>query len=211
MKVYLGKYVNWVGPYQIADKIFFWVEKYPSKELEQRWDYKLHDRFGTWLASTWVSDVCQWVHNKRKRTEIVHIDGYDVWGMDHTLSLIIVPMLKKLKAVKHGGPHVDIEDVPKRLRPTAKQMEKFNTTGHVDDKWFERWEWVLDEMIWAHEQIIDDDSDSKFFDHTESEKEPDFSKSINKIKVDRKGLKAHHDRIHNGLKLFGKYYRSLWD
>ena len=74
-----------------------------------------------------------------------------------------------------------------------------------------RWEWVLDEMIWAHEQIIDDGGDSKFFDHTEANKEPDFSKSINKIKVDRKGLKAHHDRIHNGLKLFGKYYRSLWD
>ena len=39
----------------------------------------------------------------------------------------------------------------------------------------------------------------------------EVGKSINKIKVDRKGLKAHHDRISNGLILFGKYYRSLWD
>jgi len=29
--------------------------------------------------------------------------------------------------------------------------------------------------------------------------------------LDREGLKAHNDRIDNGLKLFGKYFRTLWD
>ena len=211
MKVYIGPYVSWIGPYQIADMIFFWCEKYPEKELAERWDYKLHDRLGPWLAKTWVGDFCQWFHEKKKRTEIIHIDGYDVWGADHTISLIVVPILKKLKEVKHGSPFVDPEDVPKEFKPTAKERKAAEAHGGWDDKNHARWEWVLDEMIWAHEQIIDDDGDSKFFDHTEAEKETDFTKSIRKIKVDRKGLDAHHARIKHGLYLFGKYYRALWD
>jgi hypothetical protein len=29
--------------------------------------------------------------------------------------------------------------------------------------------------------------------------------------VDRPGEEAHHKRISNGLRLFGRYYRALWD
>jgi hypothetical protein len=39
----------------------------------------------------------------------------------------------------------------------------------------------------------------------------DINKSIRDIKVDRVGLKKHEQRIDNGLRLFGKYFRSLWD
>lgn len=211
MKVFIGPYVSWLGPYQIADKIFFWVEKYPTPEQEARWDYKLHERFGKWLASTWVDKFCNWVHGKKKRSEMVIIDNYDVWSADHTLSIIAVPLLKKLKEVKHGSPYVDPADAPKKFTPTARQLEKSKAHGGWDEKNHQRWSWVLDEMIWAHEQIINDDNDSQFYDHTESDKEPDFCKSIKLLKVDRKGLKAHHERIDNGLKLFGKYYRGLWD
>jgi len=28
MKVYIGPYVDWIGPYQIAEKILFWIPKY---------------------------------------------------------------------------------------------------------------------------------------------------------------------------------------
>ena len=28
MKVYIGPYTNWVGPYQIAEKILFWMDRY---------------------------------------------------------------------------------------------------------------------------------------------------------------------------------------
>ena len=211
MKVYIGKYVNWIGPYQIADKIFFWHEKYPNKKLAARWDYKLHERFGDWLASTWVNKFCNWIHSKQKRIEYVKLDPYDVWSVDHTLSIIAVPLLKKLKEVKHGAPCVDLADVPKHLHPTKAQQKKFQADGSTDDLFFKRFDWVLDEMIWAHEQIISDDGDSQFYDHTESRKETDFNKSISKIKVDRKGLDAYHKRIENGLRLFGKYYRNLWD
>jgi len=28
--------------------------------------------------------------------------------------------------------------------------------------------------------------------------------------LDKEGFAAHHERIQNGLRLFGKYYRALW-
>lgn len=213
MKVKIGGYLKWWGPYQLVDALFFWHEKYPEATLANRWDYRLHDRLSDWLASTWVADFCSWIYSKRKRTIKIHIDNYDVWSMDDTLSLIVVPMLKKLKECKHGAPCVDDEDVPPRLRSTTKSAQKAKKNSwDTDGNHFKRWDWVMDEMIWAHEQLINDDGDSKFYDHSLSDNpNDDLNTQISKIKVDRKGLKAHHDRINNGLRLFGKYYRALWD
>jgi dCMP deaminase len=39
---------------------------------------------------------------KENRKEQIHIHDYDTWNMDDTLAMIIVPMLKQLKATKHG-------------------------------------------------------------------------------------------------------------
>ena len=41
----------------------------------------------------------------------VHIDNFDTWSMDYTLSYIIEPMLKQLKVTKHGAPYVDRKSV----------------------------------------------------------------------------------------------------
>ena len=35
--------------------------------------------------------------DRKNRAETVVIDDYDVWNLDHTLALIIVPALKLLK------------------------------------------------------------------------------------------------------------------
>ena len=212
MKVRLGPYIHWIGPYQIADMIFFWVERWPADELTQRWDYRLHDRFGDWLASTWVANFCEWVQSKRKRTEKVRIDYYDVWSMDHTLSLIIHPMLVKLKEQKHGFGMIADKDVPKELRSTQPGARDGIENEHDWDNLAEqRYEWLLDELIWTFEQLSKDGNDDQFYDHTESEKETDINAQISKLKVDRAGLKAHWERIDNGLMLFGKYFRTLWD
>ena len=49
--------------------------------------------------------------NKEQKVN-VQIDKWDTWNMDATLAHIIVPMLKQLKATKHGAPYVADEDVP---------------------------------------------------------------------------------------------------
>ena len=112
MKVFLGPYRSWIGPYQIAEILCFWAKEVPDEfGMPHKPDW-VHD-FGTWLAEDKNGDpsglarFCEWVQSKRHRTEWVHIDNYDVWGMDHTLALIILPMLQTLKAQKHGTGWVD--------------------------------------------------------------------------------------------------------
>lgn len=204
MKVYIGPYKNWVGPYQIADMLFFWHEKwvYDSK-LDERWDYKLKDKLGTWLSNTWVNDFCQWLYDKQERKVKVHIDNYDTWSADHTLSLIIVPLLKRLQEVKHGSPVVDDADVPEELRSTsAPPVDEYET----DDNHHKRWDWAINEMIWAFEQQHDEQGDMQFY----HDKEPDEN-GTPQFDVDRDGLKAWQERKANGYRLFGKYYENLWD
>lgn len=191
MKVCIGPYKNWIGPYQITDKIFFWVDKY-DEEKENRWDYKLHDRFGDWLADTWVTKFCNWLHDRRKRKISVRIDNYDVWSMDHTLSLIIHPMLLKLKEVKHGSPWVEDEDVPEHLH--SKNAAPKENEWDTDSLFHDRWEWVLDEIIWAFEHKVDDKWEEEYYENRDYE-----------------GLRAKHERMRNGFRLFGKYYEGLWN
>jgi hypothetical protein len=55
----------------------------------------------------------------------------------------------------------------------------------------------MDEMIWAFEQIVNDNSDDVYF------KEDDT--------IDVEAWKAYNKRLDNGTRLFGVYYRGLWD
>jgi len=143
-----------------------------------------------------------------RRVKIV-IDPYDTWSMDHTLAIIIVPMLKQLKATTHGAPFVDDEYVPEHLRSTAAPPTE--NEWDVDDNHFKRWDYVLDEMIWAMEQIVAHDNEGLFFDHSEVDEEADLMEQIAQIKCDHEGLQKHHDRIANGTKLFGIFFQNLWD
>jgi hypothetical protein len=78
----------------------------------------------------------EWIHSKKKRIEIVKIHPRDTWNMDHTLSLIILPMLKQLKATKHGAPHVEDSDVPEEFRSTS--APKPDDCYDIDDFHFDR-------------------------------------------------------------------------
>jgi hypothetical protein len=213
MKVIIGPYKSWIGPYQIADMIFFWQDKYSD---DCKWADRAH-KFGTWLSEdkhgndSWLLKVCQWIEAKRKRQVYVRIDKYDTWSMDHTLSYIILPMLRQLKATKHGAPHVDDLDVPEPMRSTAPgARDRCEEEWDLDEHFFDRWDYVLDEMIWAFEQQ-DNDGDSQFYDHGTKVAGETFEDSMQRIKIDHEGLKAWQARKANGFRLFGKYYEALWD
>jgi hypothetical protein len=147
----------------------------------------------------------------------IHIDEYDTWGMDHTLALIILPMLKQLRGTMHGAPHVEDGDVPEELKSTTAEPKE--NEWDTDSNHFARWNWVLDEMIWAFEQILDEDNSSQFFsgkiefDFVEKESGlTELVKSKNDTSTyDREGHLAHERRIANGTRLFGVYYQGLWD
>jgi hypothetical protein len=55
-------------------------------------------------------------------------------------------------------------------------------------------------MIYAFTEYNNDFKDENKF----------FSKKPIKI-VDEDGYREYHNRINNGLRLFGKYFRGLWD
>lgn len=122
------------------------------------------------------------------------IDDYDTWNMDHTLAYIVLPMLKQLKETKHGAPNVDWNDVPRKLRPSAEELRNYNRNGETDVHFFERWDYILDEMIYSFDCKVNKDDVIMRFD-------------IN----DKRGVAKEQKRISNGFRLFGKYYESLWD
>lgn len=157
------------------------------------------ERFLEWLEDKIQSfyNLLNWLYFDRKWQKIkVKIDPWDTWGMDETLSHIILPMLKQLKETKHGAPYTDDEDVPENLRSTSTDLET-----RVDNTIFKRWDWILDEMIWAFEQKVDNSSEDKFFTWGNDEI----------TSYDKEGHKKYLDRKSNGFRLFGKYYESLWD
>jgi len=137
-------------------------------------------------------NVFNWIWFDRRTQKVkVHIDRWDTWSMDNTLALIVLPMLKQLKETKHGAPYVDPKDVPKELQP-KKQTKKQKDNGETDSTHFERWDWVLDEMIYAFDCKANKDDVYMRFE-------------------DKEEMKAEQERISNGFRLFGKYYESLWD
>lgn len=219
MKVTIGPYINWVGPYQIADKIFFWVERYPEDDsIESRWDYKAREALAYRLSNSWVAKVCEWIHNKKNHKINVKIDRYDTWSMDYTLAHIITPMLKQLRDTKHGAPLVDDEDVPEHFRSTAAPPKE--NEYDVDANHFIRWDYVLDEMIWAFEQHLDQDADRQFHSgEIDIVWEKDSETGLSEMKkgprdthqFDKQGWEKWNARKQNGFRLFGKYYTALWD
>jgi len=170
-----------------------------------------------------------------ERQEHVVIHHYDTWSMDHTLALIILPMLKQLKATTHGAPFVDMPDRPEHLQ-CYKEPEDYDT----DKFHFQAWDWALDEMIWAFEHKVNDDWEEQFFredgmevqikeiqwkgigpaqlllfpDEDGNTEEYDMYEMIRDetpSRFDKEGYNAYRKRISNGFRLFGKYYESLWD
>jgi hypothetical protein len=242
MRVKIGPYKSWFGPYQLAEKLMFWVPKEVDEYGIEHVADRVHN-FGEWLAhgsvlpepevgevydmwedrpQTWLYKFLSWVYSKREQKVEVHIDRWDTWSMDVTLGYIVRPMLKQLKDKKHGAPQVDYDDVPKNLRPTKKEIAAYNKDGTTDDKFFERWDWVIDEMIFAFESLdggANQDWEEQFETGTSDLQLKKLENGNSQMvegpnhtrEYDWEGRKVYQKRITNGFRLFGKYFESLWD
>lgn len=223
MKVYISKYRDhWVSPYVWFEKIFFWKDwaKRDGPDYPE-WVEKATDKL------TPISEGIRWILDKvHPRVEYVKIDRWDTWNTDSTLAPIILPMLKQLRDTKHGSPIVDMEDVPPEMRSTSTQewddqsVFEFYNESEVIAKHdvHTRWSWVLDEMIFAFESYTYDWEEK----YRSGEHDIQWKKLENGVsemtrgpndtyQCDYDGMKQEQERIDNGLRLFGKYYRGLWD
>lgn len=226
MKVNIGPFKSDIIPVYRWEKSYeYWrrPDTYFLSQDEYTWYDKLVLGFLDKLDDL-VRPLNRW-YNSRGRNIKVHIDNYDVWSADHTLAMIIHPVLVKLKEQKHGSPCVDDEDVPEHLRANKKDhsdMSEEDLTIH------ERWTWVLDEMIWTFGQHgLENDSDQFYHnsDQLEMISTPtDDTKNLYSVGFnhqkdptkppyfrDDEGLKKHAERKDNGRRLFAKYYENLWD
>lgn len=228
-----------IGPYRYdLIPVRGWEQKYElwrsgGKLYLDEVDYTWYDRLVMGFLDKleiFVRPINRW-SNRRKRKIKIHIDKYDVWSADHTLAMIIHPVLVELQRQKHGSPNVDDADVPDHLKSSAAPAKE--NEYDVDDNHHTRWDYVLGEMIWAFEQHKDHDCNDNQFHHNPeqldfkfipvedgkfagkgySSMETNYQKDPTKPAywVDEEGKKAHYDRIANGRRLFAKYYQGLWD
>mgnify|MGYP003343245927 FL=1 len=223
MKIYISKYrYHWISPYTILEKVLFWKD-WENIDYDTPWVEKWSDRLTP--ISKAIQAVLDFIHPK---IDFVKLDYWDTWSFDHTLAMIILPGLKQLKATKQGAPNVDDEDVPDELKSTSApaKVNEWDT----DENWFKRWDYVIDEMIFAFECKLDDTWQDKFYsgesdwqwkklDETTynpiTGKEEGLSQMVegpnHTFKCDYEGMKVVQNRITNGFRLFGKYYEGLWD
>lgn len=132
-------------------------------------------------------NIGEYPDNGETREVSIQIDDWDTHSLDHTLSLIICPALKKFKEKDSASPIINGDDVPEILKPPAT-FEQDISNDKFDEKMFQRWEYILEEMIWAFERISED----KEWEYEGQEK------------------KDRQERIDNGLRLFAKYFEHLW-
>lgn len=169
-------------------------------------------------------------HSSRRKVNI-DIDSYDTWSLDHTLALIIYPALLQLKATKHGVPTEFVNEVGGEDYSQQDSFDFYKEShGESWEKAAKKWDDTLDKMIWSFEQLIKEDYD-KLYHHGKSDYDwvetdrlyPNpitgkmektyqmVDKDPNSHWYDSEGHKLHEDRIQEGLELFGKYFRNLWD
>jgi hypothetical protein len=176
MKVFIGPYKKWIGPYQIADLL-----QYIGV------DEKSCDNFGDYLSTTWLNKFLEWIYEYRNRNIKIKIHSYDIWNLDHTLSLIILPALKLLKEKAHAVPLLTKSKeqyLPLELR---SKPENYDEYGGCSLELLEKQSnWILDEMIFAFETIANNDP-------------------LWDLKND-----GTVERVNNGLKLFGIVFTTLW-
>lgn len=201
MKARIRSYGRIPTVWDIARRILFFLDE----------DHPAVDRLSDILAHPTVLWVLDWLDTWWDRHRVsVKTDPWDHWNADSTMAALIHPILVDLRTKTHGAPYVDDEDVPQELRLnlTQEQIDS-GDTGH-GDAFFERWTWILDEIIWTMEQYRDSDWEDQYYTHHDQPGDS-LHERLDKIEWDREGYEAHYMRMQNGTRLLGKYWGGMWD
>ena len=158
MKIYISKYRdNYISPYTIFERVFFWTEwskcsRWTLAQIseDENREESLYVDYPEWVErwanrltpiSKLIKRVLDFIYPEIR---YVKIDHWDTLNMDHTLANIVLPMFQQLQTDKQGAPNVDDDDVPEHLRRVDAEPD-------TDPNYFQRWDWILAEMIFAFE------------------------------------------------------------
>lgn len=223
MKIKIPNYVNWFGPYHLFE---------PAEKLLIKLGAHEDDAYD--IVHAIVKHIPEKpfrvFHDFRKNLpwnkHVIEIDKWDTWSMDGTLAPIIIPMLKQLKETKHGVPydfaHVGGESWDSQL---SFDWYEADVDKLFDEHAERRWNEVMDKMIWSFEEIAKSSESEGFSeDYWEPMTEEEIIATMEKhnsvykdilakpsYKINREKLDAYNERMQEGLELFGKYFRNLWD
>ena len=91
----------------------------------------------------------------------------------------------------------------KKVLPYLKIWVKSKRHGHpVEFETMEDWNKVLDEIVWAMEELITCKTENQIFD--------EYHKNGDEKKF-RKAIEENWKRTSKGMELFGKYVTAMWD
>jgi len=111
-----------------------------------------------------------------------------------TIAKVAYPILVQLKATTQGCALVSAEDAPGiDLKPSEVE------SGYSEA----RWDYVLDEIIWAMKELAENEPSAPSYDTMNSPVQ-DYVKF-------KQDYMMYNSRIQKGCELFGKYFRNLWD
>lgn len=155
--------------------------------------------------------------NRKGQRVKIEIDNHDTWNMDAALAMIILPMLLQLKETKQGFPSMVSSDKIQPGQLCFDFVEENHPETYLED--IKKWDDILDKMIWSFQQLVENNYTELYY-HGNPDVEFKKQTSIlvelvdlnpNGHWYDSEGHALHEERIQEGLDLFGKYYRCLWD
>lgn len=207
MYIKIGKYPKWIGPYQLAEYLMFWYPKvddgYGGKEsadaVHKLGDFLAHGFKGR-EHETWLYKLLAKLHRYKERKVVIKLHPSDTWNLDETLALIIVPLLEQLKVESNSYSTIKDGDAPDNLED------------------HEKWQWIMGEMIYGFKSCIGDweaQFETGVFDmefKQTKDGESILLPGVNHThQVDYEEMNKAKTRADNGIMLFAKYYRGLWD
>jgi len=130
----------------------------------------------------------EYIFNNDKDDFEHRIEGHkeDSWNVDMLLAPLILHLLKEVKEEKPGTPLIFNKNVPVEIHFAAPVDGEWTDVEHEANS--KQWQWIIDEMIFAFDFIV---NDCEYSDEMEASKK-------------------EADRVRNGTTLFGKYFQNLW-
>ena len=164
--------------------------------------------------------IGEYSDNGDREIDIV-IDPYDSWSAEHTMALIILPLLKQLRTKKHGSPGNMLEFTQSSDYNWYQRSFDFYEEGDeaADEAGHARWGKMLDHIIWSFQMHVDGDEVGLTAFVTVEGDGREFEDMVDENNIwigddteyDWAGYTAHQQKIQEGFDLFGKYYQNLWD
>jgi hypothetical protein len=161
--------------------------------------------------------------NKERKVKI-EIEKFDLWDFK-CVNMIILEWLKKFREMKQSGHPCDIPLFSQTHEHHTDQMafDFYIDSNPSYEQCMEEWKSIIDKMIWSFNEIITEENGDCYWivkpeidwDGTK-ENVVDEAGSVEvlwKVEgvIDELKRSQYHARIDEGLDLFRKYIRNLWD